>query len=373
MNVIVLGGAGDMGSRAVEDLAATPDVTAVTIADRNKEEARRIAASLAESRARIEVAAVDATDHSALVKAMRGHDVAASALGPFHRFEAPLVRAAIDAGVDYVSVCDEWEAVEAVIAESDAAARSAGRIIVTGLGASPGITNVGVRYLADRMDRLRKAEIYCYQPLDAGGGPAVIQHMLFIMSGNVEIRRGGRQVRIPALAEERRVDFPRFGEIQLWNMGHSEPFTIPMSFPDVEEVGFFMGFGKGSGWLVNPARWGWFSTPSAVDRGARFVSWLEGLSPTDEPGWGALRIDAWGDSGGAPVHRSLCGIGQMRDATGLALSVGTLLVGRKQLSVTEGGVYAPEACIPPEPFISAMSEKGIGSYEDLEMTRPIEF
>ena len=36
MNLIVLGGAGDMGSRAVEDLARAPGVERVTIADRSK-------------------------------------------------------------------------------------------------------------------------------------------------------------------------------------------------------------------------------------------------------------------------------------------------------------------------------------------------
>jgi saccharopine dehydrogenase-like NADP-dependent oxidoreductase len=35
MKAVVLGGAGDVGSRAVEDLAAAPDMVEVTIADRN--------------------------------------------------------------------------------------------------------------------------------------------------------------------------------------------------------------------------------------------------------------------------------------------------------------------------------------------------
>jgi hypothetical protein len=33
--------------------------------------------------------------------------VAASALGPFYRFETEFVGAAIEAGVDYTSVCDD--------------------------------------------------------------------------------------------------------------------------------------------------------------------------------------------------------------------------------------------------------------------------
>jgi hypothetical protein len=47
----------------------------------------------------------------------------------------------------------------------------------------------------------------------------------------------------------------------------------------------------------------------------------------------------------------LCGTGQMREVTGLSLSIGTRMVGRKELLTRVGGVYAPEADIEPEKFI----------------------
>ncbi|MFC1890132.1 saccharopine dehydrogenase NADP-binding domain-containing protein, partial [Thermodesulfobacteriota bacterium] len=78
MRVIVLGGAGDMGSRAVEDLAASEGVTSVTIADRNASASARLAESLRGKGAAVDVKAVDADDHKGLVEAMRGCDVAAS-------------------------------------------------------------------------------------------------------------------------------------------------------------------------------------------------------------------------------------------------------------------------------------------------------
>ena len=46
MRIIVLGGAGDMGSRAVEDLAVSEGVDQVTIADRNVEAAKKISTRL---------------------------------------------------------------------------------------------------------------------------------------------------------------------------------------------------------------------------------------------------------------------------------------------------------------------------------------
>ena len=98
MQIIVFGGAGDMGSRAVEDLAHTAGVDRVTIADRDADGAHALAGSLRRAVAEVDVVVVDASAHDALVAAMSGYDVAASALGPFYRFEKLLVRAAIEAG-----------------------------------------------------------------------------------------------------------------------------------------------------------------------------------------------------------------------------------------------------------------------------------
>jgi hypothetical protein len=61
----------------------------------------------------------------------------------------------------------------------------------------------------------------------------------------------------------------------------------------------------------------------------------------------------------------------MREATGLSLSVGTLMLARGELITEQGGVYAPEGCLDPAAFLGYLSEKGIKAYEDLAMTRPI--
>ncbi|NIM52309.1 MAG: NmrA family NAD(P)-binding protein, partial [Gemmatimonadales bacterium] len=119
MRIIVFGGAGDMGSRAVEDLADASGVDQVTIADREVTAADKLAATLRGRGAQVDVKAVDANDHDALVEAMQGYDVAASSLGPFYRFETRLIRAAIEAGVDYASICDDWSAAQSVLDEFD--------------------------------------------------------------------------------------------------------------------------------------------------------------------------------------------------------------------------------------------------------------
>jgi lysine 6-dehydrogenase len=371
MEVLVLGGAGDMGSRAVEELARSEGVHRVTIADRNVAAAREIAARIGEPGAQVDVRRIDANNHQELVDAMRGYDVAASALGPFHLFEAKLVRAAIEAGVDYASICDEWEAARAAIEEYSQPAREKGVTIITGLGTSPGVSNVGIAYYARQLDTTRRVDVCVFQPLDAGGGEAVVRHMLHIISGKVVAWRDGRYVMVPACSEERVVEFPRFGPIKVWNMGHSEPETIPRFLPGVKEVNFLMGFGPGSGLFIRPARWGLFAWRGLRDAVARLVSLIERMSSAGEPAEGAVRIDVWGEVGGEEVHHLACGIGQMREATGLSLAIGTLMLARKELLTAEGGVYAPEACLDPQAFIAQLGERGLKAYEDLALTRPL--
>ena len=151
MRVAVLGGAGDMGSEAVRDLLNYPEVEQVTIIDLNTAAAFNLASSLG-AESRIKVQRADATSPGDLVKVLAGHTVAAGALGPFYRFEKPIVEAALKAGVDYVSICDDYDAAEAVLS-LDPEARDQGRKILTGLGWTPGLSNIlalkGYRELED--------------------------------------------------------------------------------------------------------------------------------------------------------------------------------------------------------------------------------
>lgn len=371
MKIIALGGAGDVGSRAVEMLAQADDVDHITIADRDVTRAEKVAQGVgANPQVRIVTRHVDAADHAGLVAAIEGHDLAVSAIGPYFRFETGLVAACLEADVDYVSVCDEWDATEAVFAQFAHRATEQGRTVVVGLGTSPGMTNVGVRFLADQLDRVRRADVYVYQPLDAGGGEAVMRHMLHIMTGDVALWRDGRRVFVPACGESRTVEFPRFGPVQLWTMGHAEPVTLPRYFEEIDEVNFFMGYGRGALGFVLPARLGLFRFPRIANGLVRGLVAIERRS-AGPPADGAVRLDVWGTLHGREEHRVLCGTGQMREATGVSLAIGALMVARGELTVGAGGVFAPEGCLPAASFIQAMRQAGITAYTDLEMTQPI--
>lgn len=371
MRIVVMGGAGDMGSRAVEELSQTEGIGQVTIADRNRAAASRIAEELKGRHAKVDVATVDADDHAGLVRAMRRYDIAASALGPFYRYETKLIDAALEAGVHYVSINDDWLAADQVITRFSDRARERGITVITGLGTSPGISNVGIRHFADQMDRLRHVDVSVYLPLNGGGGEAVISHTLFITSGRIALWRKGRRMMVHACSESRVLDFPSFGRQKVWNMGHGEPVTVPLFIPGLKEVNFFMGFGKGSNLIVVPARLGLFHGHTRQRVFAKLLHWTCHLGQQRDPEWGAVRIDAWGEKDGKEVYRQAFGIGQMREATGLSLAVGTIMLARGETLNDRGGVYAPEACFDPVRFLTYLKERGIPSYYDLEMTQPV--
>jgi len=369
MRIVVLGGAGDMGSRAIEDLVEAEDVEHVTVADRDVDRATALAERLAGKGTHIGVVGVDAEDHQALVEALRGHDLALSSLGPFYRFEEALVRSAIEAGVDYASICDEWEPTRAVLEHHHEAAKEAGVTVLIGLGASPGITNVAVRYLADQLDEVDRVEVALYLPPDAGGGPAVTDHLVHVVTGEVSTRRDGQQVMIPAVAESKVVEFPVFGRMRMWNMGHPEPETIPRVLPAIRSLDFRMGFGWLTWLLVFMSRWG------LVRRGRatvahRVLQWVEKRF-RGSPSGGAVRVDAWGTKDGQPEQVTLCGQGKMRDTTGLCLAVGGLMLARGQARGEGGGVVTPEAALPPELFFEEMGRRGVVAYRDLALSQTL--
>jgi len=371
VKIIVLGGAGEMGSRTAEDLAAADGVAQVTIADRDETAAKEAAQAIGDKGAAVDVRIVDAFDHAGLVDALRGCDVAASALGPFYIFEPRLMAAALEAGVSYCSICDEWEPAETVIERFDAKAREKGLTMITGLGASPGITNMGVLHLAQGMDKVERVRIAVYLPINCGARGAALRHGLYIMTGRMALWRNGQRTMVKACTEKQAIDYPGFGPIDSWNMGHSEPTTVPRYIPGVQEVEFYMGFGTGTGAIAWLGRINGFAGERRTEFWARAVEITEKIFADPEPGEGASRVDVWGEKDGERIHGIRCGIGLMRDTTGLSLAAGAYLLGRRELTTDKGGVYAPEGCLGAEAFFGYLHQRGIDAYEDLEMTRPV--
>lgn len=140
MKVLLLGGYGVFGERLARLLVR--DGHTVTIAGRDLRAAKRLAAEL-------DCAAVQ-MDRKGNLTELAGHQVVIDAAGPFHSYgdeRYRLAQAAITAQMHYLDLSDD-AGFCAGIAELDAAARTAGICVLSGLSTVPALSSAAVRALA---------------------------------------------------------------------------------------------------------------------------------------------------------------------------------------------------------------------------------
>lgn len=360
MKIIVLGGAGEMGSATVRDLLEFTDVQQVTIADYNTVAAENLASALSDER--IAVQKVDATSHTTLVDIMQGHDAAAGALGPFYRFEKPLVKAALDAGVDYVSICDDHDAVQAVL-PLDRTATAKGRRILTGLGWTPGLTNILARKGYDELENVEKIKIYWAGSAGDSAGLAVILHTLHIFTGKVVSFKEGELIEIQAGSGSEIVGFPApLGKVTVFHLGHPEPVTLPRYLPGVREISLKGGLAEN--YLHALAKTivalGLTSTVSRKQRLGRLLKIVLPLLPTPQKRrFSGARIDITGMRGGSKIQITYATVDRMKRLTGIPLSIGAHLLARGKIKRL--GVFGPEAegAVDPDDFLRELARRQI--------------
>jgi lysine 6-dehydrogenase len=362
----VLGGAGDMGARAVEVLAGRDEVDEVVVLDRDRQGAERLAAELPGVRA----AVLDAEDHAGVVAAIAGLDAVASALGPFYRFEVPMALAAIEAGVPYVSICDDHDATAAVL-DLDVRARDAGVTVLTGLGWTPGLTNLAARELHDELGGLDAVRVFWGATASDSSGHAVVLHTMHVFDGYVPTVRDGITELVRAGSAREPVRFPApLGTIEVAAVGHPEPVTLPRFLPGLRRVDLKGGLAEG--FLNRLVRGLSGAHLLATDaRRRRLARVIEPLLPSLErfsPPYAASawRVDAAADGRTA----SRWGLGHMADLTGTPLAVGALLLASGELAAP--GVLAPEAeAVPHARLRELLAEHGVISQvaEEVAATR----
>lgn len=223
--ILVLGGAGHIGSAMVSELIKLEPTAKITIGDKNVEKAKEVAENTGGD---IEVLRVDATDNDSLVGAFRGFDVVISAVGPFYKFGVPVLRAALRAGVGFVDINDDWDATEEALKLHEEA-KERGVTAIIGMGATPGITNLLALHGAQRLDKVEEVLTYwIWTAIDPRMGQAIVKHYFHAISGNVPSYKDGERVMVKALSEPECVEFPKpIGAWEVANVGHPEPITIP--------------------------------------------------------------------------------------------------------------------------------------------------
>ncbi|MBS7621431.1 saccharopine dehydrogenase NADP-binding domain-containing protein [Candidatus Bathyarchaeota archaeon] len=225
IKILVLGGAGHIGSVIVSELHRLDSTAEITIADKNVEKAKEIAKMVG---GEIKILHVDATAEDSLVNAIKGFDVAVSAIGPFHKFGVPVLKAALRAGVNFVDINDDYDATEeALKLHEEARERKVTALI--GMGATPGITNLLARHGTRKLDEVSEIGTYwIWTAIDPTMGPAIIDHYFHAITGMIPTYRNGEWVMVKALSEPEYYEFPKpIGSWEVAHAGHPEPVTIP--------------------------------------------------------------------------------------------------------------------------------------------------
>ncbi|WP_197487922.1 saccharopine dehydrogenase family protein [Rhodococcus sp. LB1] len=241
LTVVIVGGVGAMGRHAVRAIVRLGSAKRIVIADINIERASQFAAEIGDL---AEPLQLDASDESAMRAAFADCDVVLNTMGPFAHFGGPVLRAALEAGCDYLDIDDDWDAtVEAL--EFDELARRQGCRAVIGVGASPGTTNLCATLAAGSLDSVEDLftgwtlEMATSEPEAAypstGQVSAAAKHWLLQCTETIRTWENGQAADVKPL-QPVAFDFPGIGPVQPYTMGHPEPITLPRSLPGLTRV-----------------------------------------------------------------------------------------------------------------------------------------
>jgi len=355
MKVIVLGGAGAMAEVALDELRKE-NLDQVTIADYDKEAADAKARQLG---APFDSMFLDANDHAALVKAVAPYDVAMGFIGPFYKYERPIVQAMIEAKTHYVSIADDYDAYLATIGLYDEAEK-AGITVITGLGNSPGITNILAKKGYQSMDNPKRINVNWCGGSDEAVGPANVKHVMHIFSGYTLQWMNSQEVKVKTGMGRKLVEFPQpVGTYPIFYTGHAESVSIPRNLPGLEEV--TLHGGAKPAWISQLATgfglMGFTRTPERRETMSRLLTPLLDLFAAGGVDKSVFRVDTFGTHKGLPCHNYYTGVGHIAFITSIPCVEGALMVGRNQLR--KRGVFAAEAIINPDTFLPRIAKRGV--------------
>lgn len=355
-------GAGAMGTIAATMVASFQEVESLIIADLSLEAANKAAAAGGE---KARFTRIDVTRRADLVSLMGQADLVMNCVGPFFRFGLPVFEAAMEAGVDYLDICDDPEPTKQMH-ECHGRAKAAGITAIVGLGASPGITSLLAARARAELDQTTELVAAWNIEEDSGGDEkvsysAAAVHWMQQCSGTILECAKGRLVKHKPLLDVS-LEYPGRGKRTVYTVGHPEPVSFHYSFPDLQRS-FCVMVMPGS-WIGN-----FRSLASQIDQNkltleeaAQILAESSGRSdpdptpPADRPRLPLFFALAKGVKDGRPalVATSIKSIPPgMAKATGIPLALGTRLV--LQGRVSAKGVIAPEIAFNSEEFFQMLA------------------
>ena len=374
MKILVLGG-GAQGSACALDLARTPGIDRVLLADVDVSRPRAFLEPYLGSR--IEMRAMDAQSLRSVRALMAEADAVACAL-PYY-FNAPMSRLAVDVGVHICDLGGNTEIVEEQMTLADAAV-GAGVSVVPDCGLAPGMVNVLAQGGIDAMDHTRSVRMLVgglpQQPEPPLNYQVVysLEGVLDYYSTPVLVLEHGEVMEKEPLTDLEIVDFPgRFGPLEAF-LTAGGVSRMPYRYQGVIESMTYKTLRyPGHAYLMKSMRdLGLFSSePLSVD-GESVVPrdvFIAAVSPRLVRPHGkdlvAMRVVVEGVRGGKPrtvtyelidLYDEALGVTAMMRTTGYSLAA----IARLQVEgAIRPGVHTPWECVPAETYVRVLGERGV--------------
>jgi lysine 6-dehydrogenase len=225
--IVVLGGAGEVGQWVVRDLCARESITEVVIAEVSLDRARTLADEVG---VKARVLAVDLADRESLVNEIRGAALLMNCTS--HLFFDQVFDLAVEARVNYADLISEPSAMQRD------AAREAQITAVSGLGISPGVTQVLVRQAVDDFDDVDEVHVSGVSWRTIAPSRGGLETVLWELAETTPTRQyfqGGRFRGASYLDGARWVDFLEpVGRHRVYYVPHPETTSLVRSFPQLK-------------------------------------------------------------------------------------------------------------------------------------------
>ena len=378
MKILVLGGAGAIGSEATKDLVKTGSFSEIVLGDLDAERTKKFVSDLGDRR--LSYVKADANNVEELAGLMKGFDVVASTL-PF-RYDFKVTQAAIEARVNGIDVASTEEQYGL-----DMKARKAGIAYVAGCGATPGTTNLMAKYGIEKLDLAEEVQIAFAAFRCTAIAPGLLYTTLWEFDPSVEDRiyyENGKLVRVGPLEGMKIVEFhEQIGKQEVCYVPHEEPRTLSQTFPQLKKIEMRGCFPPDTMDLVKTlVKYNFYQDELVQVNGAKvkpidfiFNFLLQSPAAKENPLWAyGLVVEVTGLKNGKPARVVLKnshppmsewgGRSAYSKNVGIPLSIGAQMVAAGK--VKQKGVLPPEACFDPIGFFKELSERGIRIEERME-------
>ncbi len=366
MRALVIGGTGGMGQGVARDLIKQERIKKVVLGDINIDPGR-VQEKLRASE-KVSLIRIDVNDHNGMVSAISDADVVINCAGPFYKTAVAVARAAVEAKVNYIDICDDYEAVPILFSSTDIdkAAKEAGITVLTGMGSDPGTNNVLVKWYANQLDRVDEIHLFWVVSIAELAG-AAWDHSLHMVTGRIPQYLDGKLEYVEGGTGEETAQFLEpLGTCVVRYVGHPQPITIPRYIEGVKKVVI-----KGAlipAWvdelIKEQKETGFLSTEPMEVKGKKVVPYDLTLKQWETipkgrdngPAASGLKVIVKGERKGKQVTYTADIVGRMAPGTGLPASIAAIMMDAGEVTVK--GVVAPEGCIDPDKFLAALLQRG---------------